>query len=428
MRFGIAVREITPPFKTRMHGYGARQDMFDGVNDPLTFTAVVLEEGGRRMLLGAADICTFPNDGSVPGLLERLGEAVGCPAEHVMLNASHTHGGPLLPTRGWLFRDLARTGGSERYRDWLYDRVAEAAEEAAENLAEGTLWYGEGKTRVPMNRRPEREGRVLNAPNPEGGVDDRLQALVLKRMDGTLAAVGIRVSCHPVATGAQHLITADYAGAWRSAFSKAFGPGVTPFFLQGSGADARPRHVADGDRWRAMAHAELGEIGGELIAETLAVLTASTLKPVEGLALSGKIRTVSAPCEARHTIREQFEALKEEGSVTARYAEDALQKLAAGEAIPEAVDFQVQTIWLNPGFALIGLNVEPLYALGAHVEAAVAPAQAMLLGYTNGCIGYAPDTVEMKRGGYEASSYLYSTQDGAGATARCECPECLRDI
>ncbi len=72
MRFGIATREITPPFPTRMHGYAARQDMFDGSHDPLTFTAVVVEEGGRRALIGAADICTFPNDGSLPGFMDRL--------------------------------------------------------------------------------------------------------------------------------------------------------------------------------------------------------------------------------------------------------------------------------------------------------------------------------------------------------------------
>ena len=75
MRFGIGRREITPSLYTYMHGYAARQDTNDGVNDPLTFTAIVMEEGGQRALLGAADICTFPNDGSVPGFLEQVGKA-----------------------------------------------------------------------------------------------------------------------------------------------------------------------------------------------------------------------------------------------------------------------------------------------------------------------------------------------------------------
>ena len=263
-----------------------------------------------------------------------------------------------------------------------------------------------------MNRRPEQDGQVRNAPNPEGGFDDRLQVLVLRGLDGALAAVGARVSCHPVATGAQHLITADFVGAWRQSFAEAFGPDVVPFFLQGAGADARPRHVADGDRWRAMQHAELGSIGDDLLAETLSVLTASGLQQIDGLTLRGTINSVAAPCERRYVSRKDFEAIQDAGSGLSSYSQEALRRLDAGETIPDHVDFDVQTLWLNPDFALIGLNVEPLYALGEKVEAAVAPAQAMLLGYNNGCIGYAPDAVEMKRGGYESTSYLHSVWTG----------------
>jgi hypothetical protein len=355
MRFGLAHSEITPLFSTTMRGYSARKDTFDGVNDPLTFTGIVLEEGERRALLGAADLCGFPDDESMPGLLAQLGEAVGCPPDNVMLNASHTHGGPSI---------------ADRYRDWLYEQIIVTVDEAENSMCEGTLWYGEGKTRLPMNRRLERNGQVVNAPNPEGQVDDRMQLLVFRKPGGAVAAVGMKVSCHPVATGAQHLLTADYPGAWRAAFSKGFGSQVLPFFLQGAGADARPRHVADGDRWRAMKHAELFTIGDELLAETLAILTGTGLRQLEHLTLNGKINAVNAPREVE-------------------------------EEAPDHVEFHVQTLWLNSEFALIGLDAEPLCGLGKTVEAAVAPKQAMLLGYTNGCRAYAPDTHEMKRGGYE---------------------------
>jgi len=363
MRFGLARCEIVPPFRTRMYGYSARQDLFDDVNDPLTFTAIILEEGEQRALLGAADLLQFFNDKSMPDLLAQLGEAVGCPSDNVMLNASHTHGGP----------STAET--AERYRDWLYEQILAAVHEAADNMSEGTLWYGEGKTRLPMNRRLERDGKVDNAPNPEGPFDNRMQLLVFRKPGGEVAAVGMKVSCHPVATGAQHLITADYPGAWREAFSRAFGSQVLPFFLQGAGADARPRHVADGDSWRVMKHSELSTIGDELLTENLAILTGTGLRQLEGLTLKGKINVVNAPKEAE-------------------------------EETPNHTEFYVQTLWLNSELALIGLNSEPLCALGQAVEAAVAPKQAMFLGYTNGCRGYTPDTYEMKRGGYEAGGHF----------------------
>jgi hypothetical protein len=376
MRFGTAHCEITPPFSTTMRGYSARKDTFDGVNDPLTFTAIVLEEGERRALLGAADLCGFPDDESMTSLLAQLGEEIGCPPDNVMLNASHTHGGPKV---------------ADGYRDWLYERVLMTIHEAASSMNEGTLWYGEGKTRLPMNRRLERDGKVANAPNPEGPVDDRMQLLVFRKPGGEVAAAGMKVSCHPVATGAQHLITADYPGAWRKAFSKAFGDSkVLPFFLQGAGADARPRHVADGDRWRAMKHAELFTIGDELLAEILAILTGLGLRQLKGLTLKGKINTVNAPKEAE-------------------------------EEAPDHEEFHVQTLWLNSELALIGLDAEPLCGLGQTVEAAVAPKQAMLLGYTNGCRAYAPDTQEMKRGGYETGGHFLPGLENLFAQAVGHC-------
>lgn len=408
MRFGLASREITPPFPTRMHGYAVRQDTFDGVNDPLTCTAILLEEGGRRALICAADICTFPNDGSLPDFMGRLAGVVGCPPDNVVLNASHTHGGPQISGR------RSQTSGPppERYRDWLYERTLEAARQAAEGMREGTLWYGEGRTALPMNRRPDRDGQVPNAPNPGGPVDDLMQLLVFRNPAGEVEAVGMKVSCHPVTTGAQHLITADYVGAWRVAFSEAFGPKVTPFFLQGAGADARPRHAADGDRWRAVRHGELPGMGRELLAEMLAILAGTGLRKIEGLTLEGKIRPVQAPCERRSTTRAQFEALLKEEGLQKSYAETCLKKMDAGQGVPDHVEFLVQTLWLSRDLALIGLDVEPLCGLGAKVAAAAAPKQAILLGYTNGCVGYTPDTAEMRRGGYETTSYLYSGWTG----------------
>jgi len=407
MRFGIAVTDVTPPFKTPMRGYSVRKDHFDAVHDPLTFTAVVLEEGERRALIGVADICAFPNDGSVPELLARLGEIVGCPPDNVMLNASHTHGGPSLPSsRSSTHLSASDAEACERYEALLYERVAEAATDAAGHLRDGSLWFGEGRTALPISRRLERDGQILHAPAPGAPTDDRMHVLAFRDADEKLAAVGMKLSCHPVATAYQHLLTADYPGAWREEFSRAFGQDVTPFFLQGAGADARPRHTADGDQWRALPHAELADIGREVLAECLTVLTGRGLEPVDDLLLTGRISPADVPCEKTFTRREQFgELLQSADSRKQRYAERCLELLGAGEQVPDHQTFHVQTLWLNSGLALIGLDVEPLCGLGRSVEAAVSPRRAMLLGYTNGSVAYAPGRDELPRGGYEAESF-----------------------
>jgi len=413
MRFGIATTEITPPFPTAMHGYGARHDRFDEVNDPLTFTAVVLEASGRRALLGAADICTFANDGTTPELLKSIGEVVDCPPDNVILNASHTHGGPKMPSSSPVFENERYLDATRRYRDWLHERILETVEEAAQHLQEGTLWYGEGKTDFPMNRRLDRDGEVRNAPCLDGPIDDRLCTFALKDANEAMRAVGIRLSCHPVATGSQHRITADYVGAWRAAFSEAFGDTVAPFFLQGAGGDARPCHVADRDRWRQLPLEELPSLGRDLLAETLAVLTGSNLRPVEDLVLQGSINTVHLPCEAQFTKPEDFQPmLQSESEYLKRFAEEGLKRCEEGKTLDDRAAYQVQTLWLNREICLIGIDAEPLCGLGRVVEAAVEPAKGLLLGYVNGCVAYIPDTYELKRGGYEADAYLYELWTG----------------
>jgi len=413
MRFGVATCDITPPFPTLMHGYGARRDFYDGVNDPVTFTAVVIEEGDRRMLLGAADLCSFPTDGSIGGLLAEAGERAGCPPDRVMLNASHTHGGPMTPNPHLFFRYLEDAGSTARYGEFLREKVLETVIAARDGMMEGSLWYGEGRTSLPMNRRALVAGKIENAPNPDGPTDDRLQVLAFKDASQMIRAVAARVACHPVTTGAQHLLTADYPGAWRDAVRRAFGGVAVPIFLQGAGADARPRHAREGDRWAYRPHGMLPEIGWELCAETLAVLTGRPLTPVGELILEGERRIVTAPCEQRFTTRADFERImKDGGHYEKLYAEEALRRLDGGREVPDHVEFQVQTLWLGRDLALIGLDVEPLLALGFAVERAVDPAKAVLLGYTNGCVGYAPDSVEMARGGYETTSYLHNCWTG----------------
>jgi hypothetical protein len=219
--------------------------------------------------------------------------------------------------------------------------------------------------------------------------------------------VGLKVACHAVATAWQHMITADYPGAWRAEFSRAFDGRAVPFFLQGAGADARPRQTADGDQWRAVPHAELTDIARGLVAECLLTLTSPGMQPVGDLNLTGRIRPVAVPCEKLYTRREQFEGLLASGDERRRsYAEKCIALLDGGEQVPDHAMVNVQTLWLAEDLAIVGLDVEPLCGLGFAVEEALSPSRVILLGYNNGSQFYLGTSKELARGGYESESYL----------------------
>jgi len=412
VRFGIATCDITPREPIHLSGFCQRRDVFDAVNDPVTFTALVLEESGRRMVLGAGDLLNFPADGRMGDWLERAGAAADCPPENVLLNASHTHGGPLIAIPFRCFREMYGPA-EEAYGRFLLERVVEAVRNARERLAEGTLWYAEGKTDFPRNRRRREGGRTILAPNPAGPTDDRLQIFVLKDASDEVAAVALKMACHPVTTGAQHRVTADFPGAWREAVRDALGEGVTPIFFQGAGADANPRQFEKDGRCAAQPYDILPSMGRELCTQMLRALVGKVPAPVTGLSLSGEIRSVRAPCERRYTDRAALQPLLEQGDVWQReYAAECLRRLDSGEAIPDYNEYRVQTVRLNRDFVIVGLDAEPLCALGLAVERAVAPARGIVLGYTNGYSGYAPDSAELQRGGYETETYLHHCWSG----------------
>ncbi len=412
MRFGVSQIDITPPFPTTMAGYAARQDFYDDVHDPLTFTAIVLEERGRRAVLGAADLITFENERVMP-LRRRIAKAVKTSEDLVLLNASHTHGGPEVRTRAAYFREGRPAGPAEKYCDWLEERVLEAVKDAAARMQEGSLWIGQGTSSTPMNRRCERNGQIVNAPNPDGPRDSRLFVLALKEKAGAIRALGIRLLCHPVATGPQHRITADFPGAFRAAAADAFGPAVTPFFLQGAGGDMRPAQVDDGDQWRRMRHDELIEIGRSLLAETVNVLAGGKMEKLGPLSLRGKLNVAEAPCERLKTTREEFQELLESGSALEKmWAREALRRLEKEGEVPSSVPIRVHTLWLTKQWAAVGVQGEVLIGLGAHVERALRPARALLLGYSNGCRCYLPHSRDLAKGGYEQTSYLYGGWTG----------------
>lgn len=413
MRFGISTIDITPPFKTPMGGYFARQGLFEKINDPLSCSVVILEAKNRRVVLVAADLIGF-NAAHTFVLRKHLADLAGTVPENVLLNASHTHGGPdPIDDKFWYNKDRD-TNASARYRCWLDRQICKATETAMSKLADGTLWFGSGKTAVPMNRRLERDGRIVNAPNPEGPVDDRLQLFAIKDSAGHLQALGIRVSCHPVATGAQTQITADFPGAFRAACFEKMGPDVTPFFLQGAGGDMRPRAVADGDKWREMPYDELPQIGQQLLQETLAVLDSDSMEELKDLELAGYFEYAKADCEPLYTSQQDFRKLADSDvAIEKIYANHCLRMLEAGGCIPDHVDIGVQTIWLTRDVAIVGIQGEVLIGLGACVENRFpAPKRICLLGYSNGCLAYFPDTIETKRGGYEKTGYLYSGWTG----------------
>ena len=398
MKFGIDRTDITPGWPTYMAGYGARNDTSDGVNDPLTFTSLILEEKGKRVFIGAADLISIGGEQSVK-IRQKVAGILGIKFSDVMLNATHTHGGMRIRGSDYLDWEHMKPVVNKN-KKLLEARIYASAKKALKNMQDGKIFYGEGKTTIPMNRRLLYKGNVENRPNPEGKTDSALKVLKITGADNKIAAVIARVSCHPVATGAQHLLTADYPGAFRPFVEKAF-PGAVAVLWQGVGADARPRQVADGIQWRVMKHKELPVIGECLFSEVMEVL-ANHMHPLENLKFGSAVEDVFLPVSDPTVTRKDLE--KQLKSAKYEIIRTCIRKMLAQKELAKGIPMTIQMISFNKEFSIVGIAAEVLCGLGEKVEKKVSTKMSMVLGYTNGASVYLPCKDELKRGGYETMS------------------------
>ena len=93
---GLAAVDITPQEPVPMAGYASRQAPFEAVAQPLFAKAMAIQDAeGSRALLITADLLGFTSERS-DSICKRISESDGLARDEILLNASHTHAGPLV--------------------------------------------------------------------------------------------------------------------------------------------------------------------------------------------------------------------------------------------------------------------------------------------------------------------------------------------
>ena len=143
---GVCETNITPPIGTWMSGYAARNMPAQSVHDELFAKALVIDDGTNRIVLMSADIIAFDNS-FVPELKQKISVNCGISPEYILLNATHTHGGPYLGTY------FAMGSVDTAYRDVFIKKMIGIAKQASQNLIPAHLTYGESSAQIGVNRR-----------------------------------------------------------------------------------------------------------------------------------------------------------------------------------------------------------------------------------------------------------------------------------
>ncbi|MCI0381121.1 MAG: neutral/alkaline non-lysosomal ceramidase N-terminal domain-containing protein [Gemmataceae bacterium] len=397
---GVAKLVITPTENLWMAGYAARKKPAEGKAQELYAKALALEDAsGKRVVLVTMDLI---------GITRSMREAVEKKVrdrhkllpESLLLNASHTHCGPVVRSGGSVLYDLnaAQVKGIADYVAGLEEKLVDLVGDALKNLSPARLGYSHARAGFAMNRRLPTAKGYQNSPYPEGPVDHEVPVLRIDSADGKLRAVLFGYACHNT-TLSFYEYCGDYAGYAQEYLEQAQ-PGTVALFLTGCGGDQNP--YPRGTLENAKQH-------GRALANAVEAALLPKPRPV-----AGPVRSVLETVTLDFVPMSREELIKLKMSTTVadqKRAQHFLDQLDKTGKIHATYSYPIQAIQFGKDLTLVGLAGETVvdYSLRLKKELGGAGAAVWVAGYCNDVFGYVPTVRVLKEGGYEGGGAMRLT-------------------
>jgi len=401
---GVATTVITPAQSMWMSGYAARTKPSEGKVHDLRAKALALEDAqGTRLVIVAVDLLGIPRP-----LRDRLEKQVNqrykLPPEGLLLNASHTHCGPVVKEMedsiyGDSFYGLSpeQIQRSRQYMETLQQKLLTLVGQAIENLAPARLGYTHARAGFAMNRRLKTERGYVISANPDGPVDHDVPVLRIDNTEGKLQAVVFGYACHNT-TLSFYKFCGDYAGFAQLYLEEAH-PEVTAMFIAGCGGDQNPypRRTLD-----------LAQQHGRALANGVEAALLSKASPIQGpirAALDAVILDFAEP-PSRQQLQQQA---KSSNKYERRHAEVLLRELEQTGKIRTTYPYLVQVIQFGNDLTMIALAGEVVVDYSLRLKAELAGPHVWVAGYSNDVFGYVPSLRVLQEGGYEGGGAMRYT-------------------
>jgi len=389
LRAGVAEVDITPGSPAVLAGYAERTGPSTGIHDPLKASVLTFDDGKSRVaLIGLDAIMMLQSWGDA--IRSAVEKETGIPGNHIILNASHTHGAPHPMTE-------------KKYVEMVVAKVAAAAKQAVASMRPVSLGYGEGTIDFNISRRKLGEGGKLTGElNPDGICDRRVKVLRIDDGDAVEPmAVIMHVVCHPnVFRGANTEISGDFAGLGRAFLERNFNGKTVGVVLQGCCGDIRSNMPPVGSEWRSGSAADMTWCATSFGAEALRV--AARLRVREQMQTRPTQFAIRA---AEDTLYLDVNPAKKEQ--IEQYKDKLRDRIENGKIV-----FPIRAIAIGD-FVFVGLPGEPVVEYGLGIEKDLAPLgkTVFVLGYCTGDAGYVPASHMIDEGGYEAQGpYNYDSE------------------
>lgn len=396
---------ITPNEPVWMAGYASRTQPGQGKASELYARGMALRDSkGNTGLVIALDLVGIDGETAARWAAE-IGKEHHLPRKSIVLACSHTHCGPVV---GATLRDMypvteSDRQASDRYQQYLQQRILLAARQAMANLAPANLTWYQGTCDFAVNRRNNAEPEVdklRTAGALKGPVDHSVPVLAIRDMRGKPKAILFGYACHATTMGFQQWY-GDWPGEACAALEKDLreqrgdDTGVA-VFVAGCGADQNPL-----PRRRL----ELAISYGNRLAESVRAAIAGKGPAVQG-DLGIAMDLVDLPLEAppgRDTLLDQ--QMSKDRAVSAR-ARRLLGLLDSGQPLPTRYAAPVQAWAVGDSRGVVFLPGEVVVDYALRLPGELAGRQWWIGSYANDVMAYIPSKRVRREGGYEGEKAM----------------------
>ena len=254
LRAGAAQREVTPGKSLFLYGYPHVQRYSEGSHDPLYASALVLDNGIRKIALCAIDVVGVSKE-MTRQIRGRVCEDSDLQEADITVSCSHTHSGPQTEEHLLWADDEVIPPVDRDYVDDLIDSVAAVILEAGRNTSPCSLAV----------TTTDAGGVGGNRRSQGGAVDAEVSVLVVRTAEGQQILAVVTAYCmHPtVLHEDSRLYSADFPGYTRQVLNRALGEDLVYLYQTGPEGNQSPRRFISANTF---AEAErLGTLLGERI-------------------------------------------------------------------------------------------------------------------------------------------------------------------
>ncbi len=389
--------DITPLHPLRLAGFASRIGVYEKVITPIEAQCLLFKQGDREVLLVGADLLWWSPD-FIHSFRPRLAEAMNLSEEQILFTATHNHAGP---GTGDNFLPLLEAA-SDQYVAYLKEALLATCKNLRKHYEEASLTLHKVHIPCSINRRKLVNGKILMEPNPKQAITQEAKILTLSRKKGIETTTQhdvlvhiVHYPCHATSS-AENALHSEYPGVIRKALETHYPDSIT-VFLQGATADIRP-NISENGHFVKKDYSETERFGQAVEAFILDALKEEG-RPIEPH-LQLKYSQIVLPLKPKYDKNILRQTSTEDETLDLVWAKKVSEQ--------EAYDYRLLNLSyleLSPDWKGLFFNAELVDAYQRYAQH--LDINALVIGYTNGMIGYLCTAQQLEEGGYEADESTY---------------------